>query len=160
MEELRVKMADMIVAKAPHVLSTLGLGSCLGIMLYDSKTKIGGMAHVMLPDINAVSIKTNRAKFVNTAIEEMLREIVEQGAERKNITAKIAGGAHMFSFAKPSVIFDVGRRNITEAHNEFKRLGIKLIAEDVGLDYGRSVIFNLEDGSVKITTIAHGGQVI
>lgn len=160
MDELKVKMADLVVSKAPNILSTLGLGSCLGITLYDPIKKIGGLAHIMLPDINAVKIRTNKAKFVNTAIEEMLQEMLDLGAGKKNIEAKIIGGAHMFGFVKSNVLLNVGERNVSKAREELDRAGIRIVAEDVGLDYGRSVFFHLADGSVKIATIAHGDKII
>lgn len=160
MDELKVKMADLVVSKAPNTLSTLGLGSCLGITLYDPAKKVGGLAHVMLPDINAVKIRTNKAKFVNTAIEEILKEMIDLGANKKNIEAKIIGGAHMFGFVKSNILLNVGERNINKAREELERRGVKIVGEDVGWDYGRSVFFNLADGSVKVSTIAHGDKII
>lgn len=93
MTMIKVGMADLNVCKPPDALTTLGLGSCVGIVLYDPKTKVSGMAHVMLPDSRQVKRKANAAKFVDTAIEKLIEEMVELGAKRKRIVSKIAGGS-------------------------------------------------------------------
>ncbi|MBI4846860.1 MAG: chemotaxis protein CheD [Candidatus Omnitrophica bacterium] len=149
-------MADMQVAQSPAVLSSLGIGSCVGIALYDSLTKIGGLAHIMLPDIESVRNKSNRAKFANTAIPDLLNKMIEAGADHKRIRAKITGGAHMFGFAKTNKVFNIGERNIETSRETLKQLQVPLLSEDVGGTYGRSVFFYLETGNVKIRTVAHG----
>ena len=141
--EINVGMADLKVAKAPAVLYSLGIGSCVGIILYDSTTKVGGMAHIMLPDINLVKNRTNRAKFANTAIIDMIKQMVEAGAERRFIKAKIMGGAHMFGFASSSAVINIGARNIEKVKEVLGELRIRILAEDVGGSYGRSYIFIL-----------------
>ncbi len=160
-EIIKVGMADLEVTTSPHVLVTLGLGSCLGIILYDSVSKIGGLAHVMLPDIEATKIQHNKAKFANSAIREMIEQMIKLGAQKKNFKAKLIGGAHMFTGIKLSSnnaisAFNVGDRNILSAKEELTKQNIELIGEDVGRDYGRSVEFDLETGKVKIKTITWG----
>lgn len=159
-ELIKVGMANLKVSRSPNVLTTLGLGSCIGVALYDPVKKIGGLSHVMLPDIMAVKVRTNRAKFVNTSIEEMLIEMERLGASRTRVKAKLIGGAHMFEFAKPGLLFDVGKRNVDMAREELKKRKIRIVSEDVGEDFGRSVELELETGVVKIRTIAHGEKEI
>ncbi|MFH1783339.1 MAG: chemotaxis protein CheD [bacterium] len=157
-EVIKVGMADIKVSVSPNVLTTLGLGSCLGIILYDPVKKVGAMAHTMLPDINMVKIQRNKAKFSNSAITEMIQKMIKLGAHSKNLEAKIIGGAHMFTGAKiiNTTAFNVGERNILSAREALEQQKIKIVGEDVGGDYGRSVEFNLDTGKVKIRTIAWG----
>jgi chemotaxis protein CheD len=159
-EEVHVGMADMKIGSSPTVLTSLGLGSCIGIALYYSKTKIGGLAHIMLPDIEAVKNKTNRAKFANTAIPDLLKKLEEQGADRRFVKAKIVGGAHMFGFAKGNQVFNVGMRNIEKVKEVLKDLRVRLVAEDVGGSYGRSIYFYLSTGEVRVRTINHGETML
>ncbi len=158
--EIHVGMADMKVAKAPTILTSLGLGSCVGIILYYSRKKIGGLAHIMLPDIEAVKNRANRAKFANTAIPELVEKMEKLGAERRFIKAKIMGGAHMFGFAKTNKVFNVGSRNAEKVKAVLKEMRIRLVAEDTGGSYGRSLYFDLNTGEVRVRTINHGEKIL
>ncbi len=163
MEENRIHvgMADWQITKPPVILSSLGLGSCIAIILYSEKLKIGGMSHIMLPDIEQVKNKFNRAKFANAAIYDMLQKMEEMGVDRYSIKAKIAGGAHMFGFVKSTqAVLNIGDRNIEKTKEVLNELRIRLAAEDVGGCYGRSVYFNIETGELLVRTIAHGEKTI
>ncbi len=159
-KEIHVGMADLKIAKAPAVLTSLGIGSCVGVILYYARAKIGGLAHIMLPDIESVKNKSNRAKFANTAIPDLLEKLEELGAERRFVKAKIMGGAHMFGFAKTNKVFNIGARNVEKVKEVLKSLKLRLVAEDVGGSYGRSLYFYLETGEVRVRTIAHGEKTI
>ena len=95
---IKVGMADLNVCVSPDSITTLGLGSCVGIALRDPVTKIGGLAHVMLPDSTIIRNNTNIPKFADTGIEELVKQVVARGANRSRLVAKIAGGAQMFAF--------------------------------------------------------------
>ncbi len=159
-KEIHVGMADLKIAKAPVVLSSLGIGSCVGVILYYARAKIGGLAHIMLPDIEAVKNKANRGKFANTAIPDLLEKLEELGADRRFVRAKIMGGAHMFGFAKTNKVFNIGARNVEKVKEVLKSLKLKLVAEDTGGSYGRSLYFYLETGEVRVRTLAHGEKII
>ena len=143
-EIIKVGMADLKVCTYPDSLTTLGLGSCVGIALYDSVTKVTGLAHIMLPDSTKITKNENIAKFADTGIAETLRLMLLQGANRKRIVAKIAGGKSTFR---------VGASNIEAAKENLKKLGIPLVAEDVGKNYGRTVIIRSEDGAFVIKSV-------
>ena len=96
-----VGMADLKVAKHPDTLTTLGLGSCVGITLFDKAKNIGGMAHCMLPTYKGFEGQ-NIAKFVDSAVIELINQLVRIGASRASLVAKIAGGAHMFGSSQNS----------------------------------------------------------
>ena len=158
--EIHVGMADLKVARAPVVLTSLGIGSCVGVILYYAHEKIGGLAHIMLPDINLVKNKSNRSKFANTAIPDLVERMESIGAERRFIKAKIMGGAHMFNFPKANKVFNVGERNVQKVKEVLKEHRLRLVAEDTGGSHGRSLYFNLETGDVSVRTIAFGEKIV
>lgn len=151
--EIKVGMADMNVCSAPDSIITLGLGSCVGVVLWDSTKKVCGMVHVMLPDSTTISQNSNRAKFADTGIEDLLKKVEAMGGRKERIVAKIAGGAQMFSVNKSSPAMRVGERNVESVKNTLDRLGIKLVAEDTGENYGRTVTFYPETGVYTIKAI-------
>ena len=159
-EVIKVGMADLQVAKAPDSLITLGLGSCIGLTLYDPVTKIGGMVHYMLPDSTQVRNNTNIAKFADTGIEELLKRVTAAGASRSRLVAKIAGGAKMFETTGGSNIGNIGARNAEAAKMILKQKGIRLIAEDTGLNYGRTVELHCETGEFYIKSVGKNVKVI
>lgn len=157
---VKVGMADLKVGKSPDIITTLGLGSCIGLTLYDPVTKIGGMVHYMLPDSTKLSNNTNIAKFGDTGIQELYRQVVAAGASPRRLVAKIAGGACMFAASGGSTVRNVGSRNIELAKLMLKAMKIPLIAEDVGLNYGRTVELNCENGEYTIKAVGKGNKVI
>lgn len=159
-EIIKVGMADLKIGRAPDTLTTLGLGSCIGLTLYDPAAKIGGLVHYMLPDSTKLKNNTNIAKFGDTGIRELLRLILEAGATKRKLVAKIAGGASMFEMSGLSSIGSVGERNAEAAKQLLKELQIPLIAEDTGLNYGRTVELNCENGDFLIKSVGRGLKVI
>lgn len=159
---IKVGMADLKICKAPDALTTLGLGSCIGACLYDPVVKIAGMVHYMLPDSTKIKSNQNIAKFGDTGIRELIRLMEEAGARKSRIVAKIAGGARMFAVSA-SVNFpglNVGENNIEAARLNLSENGIAIIAEDVGLNYGRTIEFYAEDGSLTIKAVGKDIKVI
>lgn len=157
---IKVGMADLKVAKGPDILTTLGLGSCIGLTLYDPVAKIGGMVHYMLPDSTKLKNNTNIAKFGDTGITELLRQVLAAGANQKRLVAKIAGGACMFEVSGLSAVGNVGARNSEQAKITLNELKIPLIAEDTGLNYGRTVELNCENGQYTIKAVGKDIKVI
>ncbi len=158
--EIKVGMADMNVCTSPDSIITLGLGSCVGVILYDPIAKICGMVHVMLPDSRAISNNSNVAKFADTGIESLLEKVIEAGAVKSRIVSKIAGGAQMFSANKQSPLLRVGENNVAAVKKKLSQLNIKLLAEDTGADYGRTVVFYPETGEYLIRAIGKEPKVI
>ena len=136
---IKVGMADLKTGKAPDVLTTLGLGSCIGIALWDPTTKIGGLAHIMLPDSTKIRNNSNIAKFADTGITELVRQMEAMGVSRKRMVAKIAGGARMFEVSGSTSVGNIGEKNALASKQKLKELGIPILAEDTGLNYGRTV---------------------
>ncbi len=150
-----VGISDQQVAYPPDSLITYALGSCVGICLFDTMRRISGLAHVLLPQAFIGSDRHEVYKFADTAVEELVRSMERQGCARLHMIAKIAGGANMFITTGKSI----GERNVEVVKNELKRLNIRLMAEDTGLNYGRTVEFNTQNGSMIVKTAGKGNKV-
>ena len=151
---IKVGMADLKVCKAPDNLTTIGLGSCIGIALYDPSTKITGLAHVMLPDSTQIKNNTNIAKFADTGIQKLFDDMIKMGAQKSRMVAKIAGGAKMFELSGAAATsINIGERNAQASKDKLKQLGIRLVAEDTGLNYGRTVELYSETGDYVIKAV-------
>lgn len=160
-EIIKVGMADLKTCVSPNGVTTLGLGSCVGIALRDPVNKIGGLAHIMLPDSTAIrNSQQNIAKFADTGIEELVRQMEVLGAKRSRIVAKIAGGATMFSFQGRPNTMQVGDRNVEATKLKLKQLNIPILAQDTGANYGRTVIFYPETGEFHIKAVGRTETVI
>lgn len=155
MSEIRVKVADHAVAKGKVVIATIGLGSCIAIMLYDLESGVGGLAHVLLPSMSLSRDTENRAKFPETAVPLLLDEMQALGA-RGQIRAKIAGGSSMFGSLIPANGVNIGERNIVATREALAASGIPLVAEDTGGDHGRSVYLHVDEGRVLVRSIKRG----
>ena len=160
MANIIVGMADLNVIRAPGTLTTLGLGSCVGITLYDAVTKIAGMAHIMLPDSKQIQNNKQIAKFADTALEQLIADMLKMGAQRVRLIAKIAGGAQMFAFNSTNEAMRIGDRNVEAVVKLLKQYNIKLVAYEVGANYGRTIVLDAEDGKLLVKTINQGNKTI
>ena len=151
--EIKVGMADLNVCVSPDRITTLGLGSCVGIALRDPVTKIGGLAHIMLPDSTTIRNNSNIPKFADTGLEELVKQVTRKGANRSRLVAKIAGGAQMFGFNSNSEMVRVGERNVQATKKKLAELRIPILAEDTGKNFGRTVIFYPETGDFVIRAV-------
>ena len=153
MGRIKVGMADFNICKAPDAITTLGLGSCVGIALYDQKRKVAGLAHIMLPDSTTVKNNSNIAKFADTGIDACIDMMIKNGASRIGLTAKIAGGAQMFAFGSNNDMLRIGERNVEAVRRKLKTLGIRILAEDTGKSYGRTIEFYPQTGELLIKAV-------
>lgn len=150
-EKMVVKMADHAVGDENKVLATLGLGSCIGIALYDKFSKVGGLVHIMLPE-NPGGKKL--VKYADTGIPFLIKEMEAAGAKKRRLSAKIVGGAGMFKSESGDSVMKIGERNIEAVRGVLKEEGVKLAGSDVGKDYGRSMYFYLDDGRVEVKSFS------
>jgi chemotaxis protein CheD len=157
--EIRVKVADYAVAGA-GTISTIGLGSCVAIILYDAVAHVGGMAHVLLPHATMSRDQSNPAKFPSSVVPLLLDEMGLLGSKRERVRAKIVGGASMFANLIPSGGINIGERNIVAVRAVLSEVKIPIVAEDVGSDHGRSVFFFLDDGRVEVRSLKKGSRVL
>jgi chemotaxis protein CheD len=156
MKMTKVGMADLRVVKHPGSLTTLGLGSCIGICLYDPSTKLIGMAHIMLPSSKTIKNNQNVAKFADTAIVKLIDDMKKEGANTRRLVSKIAGGSQMFKFSSGNDMMKIGQRNAEAVREILKENKIPILADDTGGNFGRTIEFYSESGSVLIKTIGHG----
>ncbi|MBQ9364249.1 MAG: chemotaxis protein CheD [Schwartzia sp.] len=159
-ELIKVGMADYKVGRAPSIIISYGLGSCIGVSLYDPVSKVGGLLHIMLPDSTQSRSSENPAKFADTGVPLLLKDVLALGANRSKLVAKMAGGAQMFAFAKATDIMRVGARNAEAVKALLKDMKIPVIAEDTGENYGRTVQINLENGVYTVKTMVKGEKEI
>ncbi len=157
---IKVGMADLNICISPDSITTLGLGSCVGIAIRDPATKIGGLAHVMLPDSTQIRNNSNIPKFADTGIAELVKRMTAKGANPGRMVAKIAGGAQMFSFQNKSEMIRIGERNVEAARRKLAQLRIPVLAADTGDSYGRTVIFYPETGDFVIKAVGRPQKVI
>lgn len=160
MSEQRVGIADLAVAQGEGTLSTLGLGSCVAIVLYDAEARVGGLAHVLLPEPAMSRLRDNPARFPETAVPALIERMRALGAEPRRVTARLVGGASMFSSLLPRGAPTIGGRNIENARKALRDAGITITGEDVGLEHGRSAYLRLADGQLEVRSLTRGSRVL
>lgn len=154
---INVGIADFGIAKSPNILRTV-LGSCVGICLYDEKKKIAGLSHIMLP--SQTEKNSNEKKYADTAINLLIRDMETAGAEKARLVAKIAGGATMFKITGNSMMGEIGKNNVAKVREVLSSLGIKIVAEDTGGNYGRTIDFYSESGVLRIRSLGREEKVL
>lgn len=165
-----VGVAELKVTDNSVVMASFGLGSCVAVVMFDPLRKVGGLAHVMLPESRGKDSGVNPAKFADTAVGHLVDEMVGKGARQNGIRCKIVGGSKMFEIPvssagdhgpdgqqKPK---HIGARNVEAVKRALKDKGIPLVGEDTGGNYGRTVRFNTSTGEVEVSSINHGRTVI
>lgn len=149
MEFIKVGIAEYAVSTNGTHLKTTGLGSCVGVALYDEENQASGLLHVMLPSF-ADTKDDNEAKFADTGIQRLIEDMERNGADRNNLVAKIAGGSAMFQFS--TSIATVGDRNVDAVIENLEKHGVPLRGKDVGGDFGRTLVFNPGTGKMTVTS--------
>ena len=158
-ELIVVNISDVKVAPNPSTFVTYALGSCVGICLYDTFTKSAGLAHIMLPTHPEKNPSSQIFRYADTCLPESVKLLEKLGCLRTRMTAKIAGGAKMFKVAGDSAFGNIGQRNIAAVKKTLADLHIKIIAEDTGADYGRTVYFNSETGKMTVKSFSKGIKI-
>ena len=154
--ELVVRVAELRSGREDDTLITVGLGSCVAIMLHDPQARVGGMAHILLPSPALSRLDSNPAKFPQTAVPRLIELMVAEGATPQRMSARLAGGASMFAALAPPGTIQMGERNLVAARQVLDSHGVPLIGEAVGGDFGRTVRLRVRDGRVEVSTVAHG----
>lgn len=159
---IKVGIADMNMVRSPHTIRTTGLGSCVGVVLFDSTQSLAGLAHIMLPDSSiARNIESiNKGKFADTAVQELVSRLIAEGSNPRKLKAKIAGGAEMFSFSSSNDLMRIGPRNVEAVKHALKKENIQLVAEDTGGNSGRTIEFNPATCILQVRTVNQGTKEI
>jgi chemotaxis protein CheD len=149
-KQLYVDTGEGVVVSEPCILGSLGIGSCIVICLFDRKTKVSGIAHILLGHApKNPKTDLNPLRFGDSAIDILIGGMRERGSDRKDIVAKIFGGARLFK----SEFLKVGDENVAAVKEKLAAEGIKVVAEDTGGEHGRNVWFDTKDGSVVVGTV-------
>jgi chemotaxis protein CheD len=155
-----VRVADWAAGQGDHVLVTLGLGSCVAIMLHDAAARAGAMAHVLLPSRSLARDTSNPAKFPETAVPFLVEQLREFDADPRRLVAKLVGGASMFAQLSAPGSVQMGERNVAAARNALRAAAIPVVSEAVGGGAGRSVRFYVSDGRVEVRSVGANGCLI
>lgn len=153
---ITINISDMQLGRSPAVFVTFALGSCVGICLYDTIKKIGGLGHIMLPYHPKENQDQQIFRYADSCIPEMVRGMEKMGCLRCSIVAKIAGGAKMFNVADDTSFGNIGQRNLEAVKRTLSNLNIRILSEDTGLNYGRTVYFSTETGGMTVKSFAKG----
>lgn len=147
---INVGVGELAINKAPAILETRGLGSCVGVTFYDEKNKIGALAHVMLPSyMNSKETNTSekvKFKYADYALPYILNKMIFMGSNKKDIVAKIVGGASMFK--RKSNILNIGEQNVSAVKEFLSENNLRLKHEEIGGEMGRSIFFDLSNGKI------------
>jgi chemotaxis protein CheD len=135
--------SKLFVTSKPYDIITV-LGSCVAVCLYDKHNKVAGMNHYMLPLWNGKELAT--PKYGNIATQKLIRKMIDFGAERKNLTAKIFGGAEVIHARHQ--MFQIGKKNVSIAHKILDEEGIPIIRSSTGMREGRKILFRTTTGEV------------
>ncbi len=152
-----IGMGDIRISKeSPVTLSCVGLGSCIGLCAYDPVAKVGGMAHMVLPEHSGQNPNMSPGKFVNSGIPKLFSELEKNGASRSRLQVKLCGGARMFSIPGVNNPMDVGARNIAMANKVLTQEGIRSVKSDLGGNQGRTMSLFMDTGKVTVRTVGQG----
>jgi chemotaxis protein CheD len=155
-----VKVAQHAVGGHQDVLVTLGLGSCVAILLHDRMARVGGLAHALLPEPALARDQGNPSKFATTAVPLMVEELAALGARAGRLEARLVGGASMFTSLMVPGSLNMGERNIRAARAALKQAGIPILGEQVGGDFGRSVRFSVGEGRTVVSSVGKPDVVL
>ena len=155
-----VKVAQAAVGGAEDTLVTLGLGSCVAIVLHDPEARVGGLAHVLLPEPALSRDQGNASKFATTAVPALVQEMARMGARPGRLKARLVGGAAMFQTLMVPGSLNMGARNINASRQALEEAGIPVVAEEVGGDYGRSVRFYVGAGKTTVSSVGKADVVL
>jgi chemotaxis protein CheD len=155
--EITVGMGEIQVTQPPHTLVALGIGSCVAVVVYDPKTNVSGLAHIVLPRLAEAQYKAHPTRFADVAVRALINEMKKRGASTQHLRAKVFGGANMFpEVISADSVMDIGGRNITVVLEQFKNHDVEIVAKDLGGHIGRSILFDTSRGSARVRTASFG----
>lgn len=160
MTRVIVRVADLQVGREDDELLTIGLGSCVAIILYDATARVGGLAHVLLPSPALTRVNERPGKVPQTAVPELLAQMAALGARADRTTARLVGGASMFASLTTAGTIQMGERNVVASRVVLAQHGLPITAEAVGGDFGRTVRLQTADGRVEISSVSHGTSAL
>ena len=155
-----VRVGELQVVSAPATLIAVALGSCIAVVMHDPGAGVGGLAHVLLPVPSMSRLRDQPGRFAQTAVPTLLERLIARGARSPRITARLIGGASMFTTLTLPGSMQMGERNVVAAREALHRHGVRLTAEAVGGDFGRTASFDVTTGAVIISSYLRGDLVL
>jgi chemotaxis protein CheD len=155
-----VRVAEIVVERSPGTLVALGLGSCVAIVLHDPVAGVGGIAHVLLPSAPPGRTVAAPGRYAQSAIPLLVEQVLAAGADRARLTARLVGGAAMFTNLSAPGIIHVGERNTLAAREALQGQNVRVTGEWIGGDFGRSISYDLGTGVVRVSSVRHGVREI
>jgi chemotaxis protein CheD len=155
-----VRLGEYAVTRGEGRLAALGLGSCVALIVHDDQTKVGGIAHIVLPSPTDSTDQSNLIKFADTAVPFLLEEMGRAGAVHSRIKARIIGGASMFSNLMPKSATTIGQRNVKRCRELLHDAEVEILAEAVGAHMGRSVVLDVSTGTVTVRSVGEGESLV
>lgn len=153
MSDVFVNMGQIVVLRSTGSLVTVGLGSCIGVTLYDRANKVGVMGHIFLGRSRSPQdAVTLPGKYADTGIPAMVQAVLAAGAAPKNLQAKIAGGAHLFP-TLAALENSIGYQNTLAVRQQLQRLQLPLTGEATGGNRGRKMQLDVATGRVMVQSI-------
>lgn len=153
-----VRLGEWAVRRGTGRLASLGVGSCVVIILFDPVTRVGGMVHTMLPSTSLSRDRSNPARFADSATGFLVQRMEGEGAAVRNLTARLVGGATMFANLLPRGTVSIGERNVIASRKQLQEIGIPVVGERVGGQRGRSVMLDVASGDVTVRTVGEDEQ--
>ena len=153
MDKISVGIGEGKTAVNQQILISYALGSCVGVCMYDRDKKIAGMAHIVLPGKESAVSRENPYKFADEGVRELIHLMTSHGADKRRLTAKLAGGAKMFETNNSK--WEIGSRNTETVKRVLKEEGVRVAGEDTGKNYGRTITFYAENGQMRVRTARH-----
>lgn len=158
MQEINVKMGEIeLTNKTAITLAASSLGSCIGLGVFDRKSRMAGMAHIVLPDskigYNRHNNEEQPGKYADTAVPALIGKMLSLGSKKEDLVIKIAGGAQMFNLQGDSNVMNIGARNAEAVLNALATLGLRPIKSDTGGNKGRTLKLKVMDGSFSLKII-------
>lgn len=157
--ELHVNVGQSSVRRGHGVLSCIGLGSCVALILYDRATRVGGVAHILLPNEALSRLRGGPAKYASTAVSHLLEEM-RALAPIESPEARLVGGASMFGGILSGAGVNMGERNVQATRRALAAADVPTTGEEVGGDYGRSAFLDLTTGELRVTSIRHAERIL
>jgi len=156
-ETISVNIGELKVGGDNYILSVISIGSCVAVIFHDGVNKIGGLAHIVLPENFLIKGKdSNPRRFADTGIEILLKEMISAGAQKNHLKAYLIGGANLFPTLTEKIQMDIGKKNVEKAKHILAREKIPLVAEDTGGNYGRTIEFYVSSGEIWVKSVKHG----
>jgi len=145
-----VPVGEYAVSAAPNILTTSGLGSCVGVAIYEARLQAGGLAHIASPDKGGLGMQPTG--HADIAVPAMVADLEAMGGVRTFMVAKLAGGGEMFGFEVTDMM-DIGKRNLYAVRDVLAGEMVRIVAEDVRGNRPRSMVFDLASGEIVLESL-------